>query len=195
MAKSSLKKRRLDTPWGISFFSKKDWILPRKYRVGELFESQKKNINNFGQVTLSFFKPKRSIYSASEKAYAIDQYGRVSVGNATDIARYNFYEIIVTLLTPKKVEEDQILCSLWIKDTRHAFTTFLDLKPNTKNLSSALIGGFLWWPTSHEQAALYRLFVPNDIRLLSNMYVTMKSVPRLYKKADDIQFLELYYEE
>lgn len=187
-----------NTPWGISFFTKRYKVLLEEYAKGELFESPRIIAGEIGQVSLVFNRfdaqKLRHIYTHGEKSYSIEKNGRLAIDSSISFWQKGFFEIMVILRTTKKIEEDQLVFNLWVKDKEPVFSTFLEIKPYGE-FASVFLGGFTWWTSLTNSNCIQRLQLPIDIKTLSGIQASFARVPRLYQKQQKDEFIYLEEEE
>lgn len=194
------KLKQYHTASGVSFFQKKDKILTRRVGGTETFESPKREIENLGQISLLFsrFDPgdARLMYGASENTYTIDKLGKFSIAKARALPASQLFEVTVLLRTMKKIEEDQMICNLWMKNSEPVFSTYLDLRHNESNHSSLFVGGYIWWSSKQLDKNIKKLQLSDNINLLSNLCLNIQSLSRQFPKKDiedEIDFDDMLY--
>lgn len=174
--------------FGISFFQKKDTIKTEKYGNSETFESPKRQIEQLGQASLLFTKFNKNdipmMYKKDENAYALDSFGNFMMASAQELALSNMYELMIMLRTKKKVEDDQMICNLWLKDHTQVFSTYMDSNSTKKNHSVLYLGGFSWWSSEEVNIQVKKLLLPKSMNILSNLCISVVTIPKQYQKKD-----------
>jgi hypothetical protein len=195
MTKTLLPKRRVsDTPVGFSLFEIHDLIQTERMHPARVFESPRVTINEIGQICLNFYQYEKKYHKqlyTNEYALAIDQFGKCIIGDAIDIAELGLFEVMVTLRTERKNEEDEYLLSMWMRNRKPLLATHIDHQPDTHFFASVFFGGFGWFLPEVQDSGKLRLFLPKDIQMLSELCIRLETVPRHFLRKQNEE--QLYY--